>query len=174
MNCARYLARKEKEVYDNYRKCNYVELIIKEKKDIEILSILEKLGYPMEHLGTYFYKDLVLFVCDEIKNMNTSDLQQKNNDMLVSLNNKYSSLYIWIASDDKELGCKTFHSYIEDALLKIDYDKIDVSLASRIYGSEDITYGSAALHIAEYFLNGHTYNNGVNYKIPRVKKLQIL
>lgn len=94
--------------------------------------------------------------------------------MLVSLNNKYSSLYIWIASDDKELGCKTFHSYIEDALLKIDYDKIDVSLASRIYGSEDITYGSAALHIAEYFLNGHTYNNGVNYKIPRVKKLQIL
>ena len=36
MNCARYLARKEKEVYDNYRKGNFVEQTIKEEKDIEI------------------------------------------------------------------------------------------------------------------------------------------
>lgn len=172
MSYAIYVAKKEKEVYKNLKRGNFKELTLEEERDVEILSILEQLGYPMSHLGTYLYKDLIALVCDEIKDMGLSELQRENKNMLVDLNEGYSSLYRWVASDDKELGCKTFHSCIEGAIKEIDEETIDTSLANRIYGTdEDITYGTAALHIAEYYLNGQTYDNGRDYKIPRVKKL---
>ena len=172
MSYAMYVAKEENEVYKNLKKGNFKELTLEEERDVEILSILEKLGYPMSHLGTYLYKDLIALVCDEIKDMSISELQSENKNMLADLNKGYSSLYRWVASEDKELGCKSFHSYIEGAISKIDEEKIDASLASRIYGTdEDITYGTAALHIAEYYLNGQTYDNGRDYKAPRVKKL---
>ena len=165
MSYARYVA---KEVYESLK-----DLTVSEERDVEILSILEKLGYPMTHLGTYLYKDLITYVCDEIKDMGINVLQSENKEMIEVLNNGYSSFYIWLAREDKELGCKTFHSYIEDAISKIDEEKINASLASRIYGTdEDITYGTSALHIAQYYLNGCTYDNGIDYKIPKVKKLQ--
>ena len=172
MSYAAFVARKENEVYNNLKKGNFKDLTVSEERDIEILSILEKLGYPMSHLGTYLYKDLITLVCDEIEDMGISELQSKNEEMLDSLNNGYSNLYIGIASDDKELGCKTFHSYIEGAIEEIDEEKIDTSLASRIYGTiENITYGTAAMHIAQYYLNGNTYDDGLDYSIPKVKKL---
>lgn len=173
MSYAAFVARKENKVHNNFKKGIFKDLTVSEERDIEILSILEKLGYKMSHLGTYLYKDLIASVCDEIEDMGISELQSEEEEMLEFLNNGYSSLYVGIASDDKELGCKTFHYYIEDAISKIDEEKIDTSLASRIYGtSEDITYGTAALHIAEYYLNGHTYDYGMDYEIPKVKKLE--
>ena len=112
MSYAMYVAKEENEVYKNLKKGNFKELTLEEERDVEILSILEKLGYPMSHLGTYLYKDLIALVCDEIKDMGISELQSEEEEMLEFLNNGYSSLYVGIASDDKELGCKTFHYYI--------------------------------------------------------------
>lgn len=167
------VARKEKELYENLKEGNFKNITENEERNVEILSILEKLGYPMTNLGTYLYKDLISYVCDIIEDIGINVLQSENKKILEFLNNRYSSLYIWIAREDKKLGCKTFHLYIEDAISKIDKEKLDTSLASRIYRTKkDITYGTVALHIAEYYLNGHTYDNGIDYKLPKVKKLQ--
>lgn len=172
MSFAIYEAKKENKVYEDLKRGRAKALTLNEERDIELLSILEKLGYPMDHFGTYLYKDLIASICDEIEHMSIGELQQKDQSMTVALNDGYSSFYRWLASDDKELGCKTFHSYIQGAIDSINKAKVDTTLASKIYGNtKDITYGTSAMHIAQYYLNSHTYSKGSSYKAPRVKKL---
>ena len=52
--------------------------------------------------------------------MSISELQSENKNMLADLNKGYSSLYRWVASDDKELGCKSFHSYRDFPKIKLE------------------------------------------------------
>ena len=49
------VARKEKELYENLKEGNFKNITENEERNVEILSILEKLGYPMTNLGTYLY-----------------------------------------------------------------------------------------------------------------------
>lgn len=64
MSYAMRVARKEKELYENLKEGNFKNITENEERNVEILSILEKLGYPMTNLGTYLYKDLISYVCD--------------------------------------------------------------------------------------------------------------
>lgn len=64
MSYAMRVARKEKELYENLKEGNFKNITENEERNVEILSILEKLGYPMTNLDTYLYKDLISYVCD--------------------------------------------------------------------------------------------------------------
>ena len=173
MSYASNVANRELAVYEYLKKGKSIDLNFHQERDVEILSILEKLGYPMAHLGTYLYKDLISLVCEIIEKMESCELLNKRSVIIEILNNGYSSHYIWLATDDKDLGCKTFHGFIQGAIEEIDYDKIDQDLVSKIYGSkEEVTYGTGALCIAEYYLNKNTYNKTRNYGLPKIKKLK--
>ena len=47
MSYASNVANREMAVYENLKKGNPIRLDLNQERDIEILSILEKLGYPM-------------------------------------------------------------------------------------------------------------------------------
>ena len=51
MDYAVFVAKEEKNLYDSLKKGMPYVLKESQKEEVEILSILEKLGYPMSHLG---------------------------------------------------------------------------------------------------------------------------
>ena len=166
MDHAVYSAKEEKNLYDSLKKGIPYVLTELQKNEVEILSILEKLGFPMSQLGTYLYKDVIVEVCNII-NEGEITSNNKRRKLIARLNDGYDEIYKQIASEDKEIGCKTFHSYIEGVIKDIDETRTDTSLAEKIYGDKDITYGTAAFRIADYYLNEYSYDYGTT----KVKKL---
>ena len=166
MDYAVYSAKEEKNLYDSLKKGMPYVLTELQKNEVEILSILEKLGFPMSQLGTYLYKDVIVEVCNII-NEGEITSNNKRRKLIARLNDGYDEIYKQIASEDKEIGCKTFHSYIEGAIKNIDEIRTDTSLSQKIYGDKDITYGTAAFRIADYYLNEYSYD----YGRTKVKKL---
>ena len=166
MDYAVYSAKEEKNLYDSLKKGMPYVLTELQKNEVEILSILEKLGFPMSQLGTYLYKDVIVEACNII-NEGEITSNNKRRKLIARLNDGYDEIYKQIASEDKEIGCKTFHSYIEGAIKDIDETRTDTSLAEKIYGDKDITYGTAAFRIADYYLNEYSYD----YGRTKVKKL---
>lgn len=166
MDYAVYSAKEEKNLYDSLKKGMPYVLTELQKNEVELLSILEKLGFPMSQLGTYLYKDVIVKVCNII-NEGEITSNNKRRKLIARLNDGYDEIYKQIASEDKEIGCKTFHSYIEGAIKDIDETRTDTSLAEKIYGDKDITYGTAAFRIADYYLNEYSYD----YGRTKVKKL---
>lgn len=166
MDYAVYSAKEEKNLYDSLKKGMPYVLTELQKNEVEILCILEKLGFQMSQLGTYLYKDVIVKVCNII-NEGEITSNNKRRKLIARLNDGYDEIYKQIASEDKEIGCKTFHSYIEGAIKDIDETRTDTSLAEKIYGDKDITYGTAAFRIADYYLNEYFYD----YGRTKVKKL---
>ena len=142
----------DKEVYEKSKKGELEEISEIQERDIKILRILEGLGYPMDELGTYLYKDVIAEAYEKVKDVSSRRDMDKCRDLMASLNDAYSDFYRWIARDDKEMGVKSFHFYIGEAISKIDDDSIDKELAIKVFGSnpEDLNYGLQAFQLACY------------------------
>ncbi len=166
---AEYMALRDMKSYESYKsgKTEEIENLV----DMKILSLLEGLGYPMEHLGTYLYKDLVRLVYDKIKNLSKRSDVLVARQILSELSDHFSSIYHYIAREDKEIGIKSFHMCLEDAIKSIDKNKIDSALATRIYGSyfEAINYGQKAMLFAAYVAGKYTGT----YEEPKIRALDI-
>ena len=168
-----YSAKKDKEKYELYKKEELKNINEETRRELKILDILERLGYPMNELGTYLYKDLINEVCDEMKDVSTRRDIDKCRILLQELTDTYSNLYHYIAREWKEMGIKTFHLYIGQATERIDKEKIDKELSKKIYGNNNNSqdYGLHAFQIAAYTLNKYSYDNIEVYKQPKIKKL---
>ena len=168
-----YSAKKDKEKYELYKKEELKNINEETRRELKILDILERLGYPMNELGTYLYKDLINEVCDEMKDVSTRRDIDKCRILLQELTDIYSNLYHYIAREWKEMGIKTFHLYIGQATERIDKEKIDKELSKKIYGNNHKSqdYGLHAFQIAAYTLNKYSYDNIEVYKQPKIKKL---
>ena len=168
-----YSAKKDKEKYELYKKEELKNINEETRRELKILDILERLGYPMNELGTYLYKDLINEVCDEMKDVSTRRDIDKCRILLQELTDIYSNLYHYIAREWKEMGIKTFHLYIGQATERIDKEKIDKELSKKIYGNNNNSqdYGLHAFQIAAYTLNKYSYDNIEVYKQPKIKKL---
>ena len=149
---AMFEAHLDKEAYEKSKKGELEEISEIQERDIKILRILEGLGYPMDVLGTYLYKDVIAEAYEKVKDVSSRRDMDKCRDLMASLNDAYSDFYRWIARDDKEMGVKSFHFYIGEAISKIDDDSIDKELAIKVFGSnpEDLNYGLQAFQLACY------------------------
>ena len=149
---AMFEAHLDKEAYEKSKKGELEEISEIQERDIKILRILEGLGYPMDELGTYLYKDVIAEAYEKVKDVSSRRDMDKCRDLMASLNDAYSDFYRWIARDDKEMGVKSFHFYIGEAISKIDDDSIDKELAIKVFGSnpEDLNYGLQAFQLACY------------------------
>jgi len=141
-------------------------------RDMEILEMLSKLGYPMNELGTYLYKDLISEICEVLKGISSRRDMNICRVLLAKLNDAYSSFYHSIGREWKELGITSFHLYIMEALEEIDYDSVDEDLSRKIYGDEfyDQNYGLHAFKMAAYVLKKYSFSDA-EYKKPIMKKL---
>ena len=168
---AMFEAHLDKEAYEKSKKGKLEEISEIQERDIKILRILEGLGYPMDELGTYLYKDVIAEAYEKVKDVSSRRDMDKCRDLMASLNDAYSDFYRWIARDDKEMGVKSFHFYIGEAISKIDDDSIDKELAIKVFGSnpEDLNYGLQAFQLACYASN--RYSMEPDFKKPKVMGL---
>lgn len=149
-------AKNDRTKYEQYKLKELTEMGEYDKLNIDILSILDSLGFSMDELGTYLYKDLIIEIYGEIKDIsyNRNDAE-KCRDLLKSLDDASSNFYSWIARDDKEMSVTAFHSCIEQAIAKINAKAIDIGLLAKISGINpvEMNYGVFAFQIASYYAN---------------------
>lgn len=168
---AMFEAHLDKEAYEKSKKGELEEISEIQERDIKILRILEGLGYPMDELGTYLYKDVIAEAYEKVKDVSSRRDMDKCRELMASLNDAYSDFYRWIARDDKEMGVKSFHFYIGEAISKIDDNSIDKELAIKVFGSnpEYLNYGLQAFQLACYASN--RYSMEPDFKKPKVMGL---
>jgi len=144
-------------------------------QDEQVLYLLEKLGYPMELIGTILYKELILHLINELESDNDygSDIEEKKIFLCEDVKKYFSHTYHDVARNDNDIGIRSFHSYIEEMLGRIDYLNADEELVKKIYGAYDreIDYGENALILALYSLGRH-YSNSLDAAYPKIKKIK--
>ena len=120
--------------------------------DIAIIQCLEKLGFPLDEMGTYLYKDVISNVIDSLVK-NDDEVQRQQ--LTEQLNHTYSQFYFDVAKNDNDMGVNTFHAYIQKALSKINPEKKDLELVNRLFSSneEPIGYGEEAFVIGNFIRN---------------------
>lgn len=173
---AMWLTNYEKALYEKSKKEPIEDLKGSDKISIKILSLLEKLGYPMDELGTYLYGKVILSVCESLNEVVADEDIDKYYKLVSDLNNAYSSFYLWIAKEDLEIGLKSFHLYIEQAISKIDDHKSNKELISSIYDKDitELNYGEQALYLASYLLKIYQIENSKIEANPKLKRLENL
>jgi hypothetical protein len=117
------------------------------QQEMDILTLQEELGFPMEELGTYLYKDVIL---ETMKDLSHND--NKEQDVPNYLKDAFSNFYLNIAREDHDMGLKTFHKYIEAAIEKIDFDKANPKVYNLIFNNlnPNADYGELAFVISLY------------------------
>ena len=120
----------------------------KEQLEVDILKILESLGYPIDQTGTYFYKDIIVKAMKKIQNAKT---EEEYVCLIMEMNYNYSQFYFDIARNDYDIGLKTFHNCIE---LSYQSKKNQNSSLKRTIGLTDgkLEYKKEALLIASYIV----------------------
>lgn len=116
--------------------------------DINILSLLEENGFLMNKLGTYLYKDVIKSVIKELSKGNNSREVLEN-----QLDNPYSQFYFNISRNEKDMGLKTFHAYIQEAIFNIDSELASSNLIANLCVNGDLNYGQLALILADDIIN---------------------
>lgn len=168
---AAYLANKDSDKYAKFKAGEEQELSDSDSRSMNVLSILERLGYPMEEFGTYLYKEIIIEICDSLKEIADQKFDMEKCEYLLSqLNNGFSQFYYNIAREYLEMGVKSFHLYIQQALEKINYEKEDLDLAYQIFGANPMeqNYGLQAFQLAAYTLDFCTKKEN---QPPLVKKI---
>ena len=125
------------------------------KREIIILSYLENIGFPMDELGTYLYKDIIN------KTITLLDESLEENIIKEKLNSYYSEIYKDIAVQDKKIGLKKFHTKINESISKLSNKK------DYITNTNNINYGYLAFQIAKYIYITH-YNNENTKKLKKI------
>lgn len=116
--------------------------------DINILSLLEENGFLMNKLGTYLYKDIIKSIIKELSKENSSK------EILINqLDNPYSQFYFNISRNEKDMGLKTFHAYIQESIFNINYELANSNLIGNLCANGDLNYGQLALLLAEDIVN---------------------
>lgn len=165
------VAHNDKMAYETYRKTGEV-LKNNSLEEMEIIELLESLGYPLEETGTYLYKSLIISVLNYLRGYPVRLEVLGEEELKEQLTSPYSQLYFDIARNDMDLGIKTFHALIIRATMKVDKSNTSEELIDDIFmgNFEPEKYGSNALDIAKYYFALRGFKKG-NQKLNRVKKV---
>lgn len=150
-NFATYIANNDREKYIKYINGENLKLSNIDSMAMNILSILDKLGYPMNELGTYLYKEVIAEISHSLNSI--TDIEQYQN-LVKEITNVFSPFYYNIAKEYLEMNVNIFHLYLKKALENIDYNTSDIELISKLFGPDfqNQNFGLNALKIATYAL----------------------
>ena len=154
---AKAIAKKDKEKYEQYKAGIYKSDEKSDYGDIYILALLEGMGFPMDKLGTYLYKELIMEVKEQLKEK--EETIESYNEIYDDVNNFDSILYLWVASDYLEIGRKTFMLYMKQAFDSIDTRKINKAISENLFAGEakpDYTYQTVQLGMQALIFDSHT------------------
>lgn len=139
---------------EKYLKAKSEEELTLENK---IILLLEKLGYSIDELGTYYIRDVIIRMMEILKSENFELLIQQ-------LVNPFSQFYFDIARNDKDIGVKTLHAFIMRAHEKILSNQLDLNLVELIFGDkrEHLDYKEEIYFIAKYIYK-------ISYRLEQVE-----
>lgn len=142
--------------YEAYR-CGMLigPLLEDEQQEIDVLKVLEELGYPMQETGTYFYKDIIIKAKQELQKIYQKDPEAKEAaeaNLSKEMGNKFSQFYFDIARNNLDMGLKTFHSCISLAHQNRIQNPMNITLGQEIGVDGFGDYKGEALLIANYML----------------------
>lgn len=120
-------------------------------QEMQVLSSLYKLGFPVDEEGTYLYKSMIMKALHHLDGFDDIGHPITEDELLNQMQSKFSQFYLDVARNDLDIGIKTFHAYIKQALNSVDYACVDPNVLSDIYGdfSEEADYGKHAFVIAK-------------------------
>lgn len=123
---------------------------------MEVLDLLEELGYPMEEYGTYLYSEVISSLRNQLGVIKTRNQVTESKELLMQAKNPFSQLYFNLARNERDMGVKKFHRIIERALSKINYENATSETLYKVYGNFpfEMDYGENAFTLANY-LNQH-------------------
>ena len=169
------MARKDSNDYAKY-KLGCCESISEDRlQHMEILSVLERLNFPMDEIGTYFFKDMIVKAVRYLDSRDDFGNYVSQDTLLQELKSPYSQFYFDLARNEKDIGVKTFHTCIENSLANINYNKADTTLLYEIYSnfSKNGNYGEHAYAISRYIKKARENKSGYQYTIVPTVNTQV-
>lgn len=137
----------EKALYDKYKKKEAIISDPRMKIEMEVLELLEGLGFPMDEIGTYFYKDLIARIVAIL----VGDLADRPQ-IEAALEDPYSQLYFDVARNELDIGIKSFKEFVSLAFAKIDITNADPELLDSVIArmEDAVSNNQLPLVIAEH------------------------
>lgn len=123
--------------------------------EMETLSILEQLGYPMNHIGTYLYKNMIIKVANHLELIiDKNDYEDECKKLISQIETPFSQFYVDVARNDLDIGVKSFHQNVTKAVENVNYSVADPNLLinfnNSVFGKND--YKKQSFVIGAYVL----------------------
>ena len=172
----RYYSREDFDVRDLLSERQYDEEGNKLYSDgLKVYMILRKLGYPGDQIGTAYMAELIEEVMHNLpKYGGTRKEIPVYKSIMEKLEDPFSNYYHFVAREWLEVGIRSYHNDLKEAVNNIDESKVDKELAMKINGSKpiDLNYGLQAFQIAAYLSGFYFFEDNVSeYKPAKVKLL---
>lgn len=144
-----YLAKEDMEDYYKWVVGGTALLSEKRLKEMRILGTLKKLGYSLDHIGTYLLKEYVFEICNELRRCNYKESKK----ILKDVSSERSSIRKSLACDYLEISDGIFLKTIKAAMKNRKPEDINKEFARRVYGpnGESDNIGINAYKIAQDF-----------------------
>ena len=152
LNYASMKVNEYRERYEIYKAEKAKGISYPVPKYIEMLGVLEKLGFPMDKPGTYLLSVLAEEAYNKFSAEDYDEAMQASHVVLTDLSRKRSFTSMDIANG-LNIMSNDFEEYINDAINSIDKNNVDQKVANRIYGpyKRNKEYGVLAYQIAKYY-----------------------
>ena len=153
---ANWLLQQEKKKYVSYKMRTEENHISEEQAlEMETLSILEQLGYPMNNIGTYLYKNMIVKVVNHLESIiDKNNFEDECKKLIYQIENPFSQFYIDVARNDLDIGVKSFHQHVTKAVENVNYSVADPNLLINFnnYVFEKNDYKKQSFVIGAYVL----------------------
>lgn len=160
----------DKRAYMAYKRCEKCDSMISEE-ELELIEILDELGFPLDQVGTYLYKELILAILRNLKGIPIRFKVLNEEELIEELNNPFSQFYFDIARNDLDIGIKTFHAAITLAIEKVRLDDYNSRRKELLGDNFDLNnYSLNALSIAKYYFDLKCYRRRSS-KLNRVRSV---
>lgn len=138
--------------YINYKFGNLSIVMADKMVEVEILSLLDRLSFPMNDVNSYLYKDLVFEVANKLKMVDKYG-DSSCLELIAELSNSDSQFYGDFANSCC-MSLDELHFRINSVISKIDVSKMDEGLLASVCEeySFDLNYGELAFILASMIL----------------------
>lgn len=127
-----------------------LELSSQEREEIKVLSLLEKLGFPMEQTGTYLFKEMVMKAVSELQEVTS---WQEKERIKQEMEFPFSQFYVDVARNNMDMGIKTFHYVINLSYTQTNISKFNqTNMRKKGIDLTNPNYQQQAYKIAEHIV----------------------
>lgn len=145
-----FIARDDRERYINYKSTNTKPIDKYECDAMEIISILERLGFSLNEVGTYLYKELIMYIYEEIKN--GEEITEEVDEMCNRFIKKLSLNVL-------EMTIDQYKEVVKESIDCIDGENADIELSTKIFKDSIYDIDANAFEIASYYKETNQKNN---------------